>query len=199
MADPSETNPVRAELLQEEDILRVILEQHQRILELFIGVRSATGEARMDALSELRALLMVHETAEQLVVHPVTSDTLGPDFVERLTQAENEMTTAIGQLEDIPPEHGQFIENLDALEAMILDHFYVEETEELPNLLDQCPIEDRLRLGRRALAGAKLLPTRPHPALDGAGRAATAVAVPIASLIDRARDAIARESSASSD
>lgn len=193
MSDP---RAIRAELLQ-EDILRVILEQHQRILELFIGVRAAQGEARMDALRELRALLVVHETAEQIAVHPVTSGLLGPTFVDNLVRAEAEATNAVGHLEEVPPEHGQFDENLDALEAMVLAHFDVEETEELPVLLDQCPIEDRLRIGRRVLAGAKVFPTRPHPVIDGAGAAATLAAAPIVSLIDRARDAIAREGSGS--
>jgi len=192
-----DTSAIRAELLQEEDILRVILEQHQRILDLFIGVRAAQGDARTDALRELRALLVVHETAEQIAVRPVTTELLGPDFVEQLGRAETEVTQAIGLLEDVPPEQGQFDENLDALEAMILDHFYVEEAEELPALLDQCPLEDRLRMGRRVLAGAKLLPTRPHPVIDAAGTAAKVVAAPITSIIDRARDAIAQEGTAS--
>ncbi len=175
----------------------MILEQHQRILDLFTGVRSATGDARMDALRELRALLVVHETAEQLAVRPVTGELLGPDFVEKLAHSETEATSAIGLLEEVPPEHGQFEENLDALETMIRDHFHAEESEELPVLLGQCAIEDRLRMGRRVLAGAKVLPTRPHPSIDDAGTAATIAAAPITSLIDRARDAIAREGTTS--
>jgi hypothetical protein len=194
MPDPS---AIRAEALQEEDVLRVILEQHERILDLFIGVRAATGEARSDALRELRALLVVHETAEQLAVRPVTSELLGPDYVENLARAETEVTQAISHLEDVPPEQGQFDENLDALETIVLDHFHVEESEELPALLDQCPVEDRLSMGRRVLAGAKVLPTRAHPAIDGAGTVATVATAPITSIIDRARDAIAREASAS--
>jgi hypothetical protein len=194
MPDPSD---LRAELLQEEDVLRVILEQHQRILDLFTGVRAAHAEARLDALRELRALLVVHETAEQIVVRPVTTDLLGPDVVERLGHVETEAMNAAGLLEKVPPEQGQFDENLRALEAMVLDHFYVEESEELPTLLDQCTVEDRLRMGRRVLAAAKVLPTRPHPVIDGAGAAATVVAAPITSIIDRARDAIAREGATS--
>jgi len=196
MPETPPTTALRAELLQEEDILRVILEQHQRILDLFVGVRAASGEARLDALRELRALLVLHETSEQLVVRPTTRELVGPDFVDELAKTESEATNAAGLLEDVPPEHGQFDENLDALEALVLQHFYVEETEELPVILDQCPIEQRLRMGRRALAAAKVLPTRPHPTIDSAGTAATIAAAPITSIIDRARDAIAREGAA---
>jgi hypothetical protein len=189
-----ETNDLRAELLQEEDAVRVLLDQHQRILGLFAGVRAASGEARMDCLRELRALLVVHETSEQLVLRPVSAQLIGPGFVDGLNDVETELTNLTSHLEDIPPELGQFTENLDALEAQILDHFYTEETEELPVILEKCSIEDRLQMGKRLLAGAKVLPTRPHPVIDQGGAAATIAATPLTSIIDRARDAIARES-----
>jgi hypothetical protein len=195
----SDTGAIRAEILQEEDVVRVVLDQHQQILDMFGGLRAASGDARTGVLRELRALLVVHETAEQIVVRPVTSNLIGSEFVGALGTAETELTNAASQLEDVRPEHGQFDENLDALEAMIVDHFFTEESEELPVLLDQGPIEDRLQMGRRLLAAAKVLPTRPHPTIDNAGTAATLLAAPLTSIVDRARDAIARESSAPSE
>jgi hypothetical protein len=189
-----DTNALRAELLQEEDAVRVLLDQHQRILALFAGVRAAAGEARLDALRELRALVVVHETAEQLVLRPVSADRIGSGFVDDLTAVENELTNLLAHLEDVPPDLGQFTENLDALEAQTLEHFYVEETEEFPVMLDECPIEDRLQMGRRLIAAMKVLPTRPHPVIDGGGKAATVAAAPITSIVDRVRDAIARDS-----
>ena len=189
-----ETNDMRAQLLQEQDAVRVLLDQHQRILGLFAGVRAASGEARMGSLRELRALMVVHETSEQLVLRPVSAKLIGQEFVDRLTTVENEVTNLISHLEDVPPELGQFTENLDALEAQLLEHFYVEETEELPTILEECPIEDRLQMGKRLLAAVKVLPTRSHPVIDEGGAAATIAAAPLTSIIDRVRDAIARES-----
>jgi hypothetical protein len=194
MPDTPDVNEIRAELLQENDVIRVLLEQHQRIMTLFTGVRAATGEARIDALRELRAVLVVHETSEQMIVRPRTAELVGPGFVDALTAAETELANEITQLEKIPPEHGQFEENLSTIESSVLNHFYVEETEEFPAFLEQCPIEDRLAMGTRLLSAAKILPTRPHPVVDSGGKAATAIASPITSLIDRVRDAIQRES-----
>lgn len=185
---------LRAELLQEHDVVRVILDQHQRIINLFAGVRAASGEARLDSLRELRGLLVIHETAEQLVLRPVSADLIGTDFVDTLGAVEEELTMLLTHLEDVPPELGQFVENLDVLEGKILEHLFTEESQELPVVLERCPVEDRLTMGRRLLAAAKVLPTRPHPVIDKAGAAATVAAAPVTSLIDRARDAIARES-----
>lgn len=188
-----DVNEIRAGLLQEQDIVRVLMEEHQRILDLFAGVHAASGEARLDALRELRALLVVHETSEQILVHPQAADLIGPDFVDDLIAAENELVNEITHLEEIPPHHGQFEENLSTIEGSVLNHFYVEETEEFPVLLEQCPVEDRLSLGKRVLSATKFLPTRPHPSVDG-GKVATIIAAPVTSLIDRVRDAIQRES-----
>jgi hypothetical protein len=189
----SDTEPVRGELLQEHDIIRVLQQQHQRILDLFTGVRAATGEARIDALRELRALFVVHETSEQLLLHPRAVDLIGSGFVDELKVIEDELSNEIANLETIPPEHGQFEPNLDTIEGAVLDHFHVEETQEFPVIVEQCPVDERLVLGKRLVGAAKLLPTRPHPAVDG--RTATVLTAPLASLVDRTRDAIQRESS----
>jgi hypothetical protein len=194
MPDTPDTNEVRAELLQDQDAIRVLLEQHQQIINLFTGVRAASGETRLDALSELRALLVVHETSEQMVIRPSTAELIGPGFVDELAAVENELMNEITQLERIPPHHGQFVENLNVIEGSVLNHFYAEETEEFPAFLELCPIEERLDMGRRLLSASKILPTRPHPILDNSGKAAATVAAPITSLIDRVRDAIQRES-----
>jgi len=90
----SDTDDIRAELLQEEDVVRVVLDQHQQILDLFGGVRAASGDARVGVLRELRALLVVHETAEQIVLRPVTANLMGSDFVGDLGVAESELTNA---------------------------------------------------------------------------------------------------------
>ena len=192
-ADSPDMNAVRDARLQEDDVVRVLLDQHQRILDLFSGVRSASGDARMNSLRELRALLVVHETAEQLVVHPETARLVSPEFTDRLTDAEKDLTTHIGRLEQIPPEHGQFEENLDAIERAVVDHFFVEESEELPVLYAQCPVDARVQLGRRLMATEKIVPTRAHPAIDSVGPAAAVLSAPLTAIVDRVRDVLAQE------
>lgn len=186
---------IRAALFQAEDVLRVLLEQHQRILDLLTGVRAASGDARIVALRELRALFVVHETAEQIIVHPRSGEFIGANFADQTALIERQLAQELANLEDVPPGHGQFDENLDVIEGSVLDHFYVEESQEFPVLLAEVPLEERLTMGRRLLRAQKVVPTRPHPGVDSVGPAATLLAAPLTSLIDRTRDAIERESS----
>lgn len=54
-----------------DDVVRFLTDQHNLIKDLFEEVLSASGDdARQTAFVELRQLLAVHETAEEMVVHP---------------------------------------------------------------------------------------------------------------------------------
>ena len=55
------------------DVITILLEQHRRIRELFTHVKRADGRRKQHAFDELRILLSVHETAEEMVLrkhHP---------------------------------------------------------------------------------------------------------------------------------
>ena len=75
MGEPAH-RPTAAEL-PEGDVIRILLEQHVRIRVLFGDVRSAMGGHKRQAFDELRALLAVHETAEEMVLRPVSADAAG--------------------------------------------------------------------------------------------------------------------------
>jgi hemerythrin superfamily protein len=64
----------KAAQLPEGDVIRLLLNQHAQIRDLFDEVESSHGEQRHDAFEELRGLLAVHETAEEMVLRPVTED-----------------------------------------------------------------------------------------------------------------------------
>ena len=54
-----------------DDVVRFLKDQHNLIKDMFEEVFSASSdEARGKAFTELRQLLAVHETAEEMVVHP---------------------------------------------------------------------------------------------------------------------------------
>lgn len=56
----------------QEDGLRLLLDQHARIRRLLTEVESAQGDARRASFDELRELLARHETAEEMVLRPLT-------------------------------------------------------------------------------------------------------------------------------
>src|SRR3954451_14373817 len=69
MGDATEDRRKAAEL-PEGDVVPGLLEQHARIRDLFAEGKSETGEHKKHAFDELRGLLAVHETAEEMVLRP---------------------------------------------------------------------------------------------------------------------------------
>src|SRR5205823_4572174 len=88
MGDATEDRRKAAELPQ-GDVVRVLLEQHARIRDLFAEVKSETGEHKKQAFDELRGLLAVHETAEEMVLRPATKR-VDDDHRGKIADARNE-------------------------------------------------------------------------------------------------------------
>jgi hemerythrin superfamily protein len=69
----------------------LLLEQHDHIRSLVASVQSSKAANRQERFEELRRLLAVHETAEELVTHPRarTADG-GNDVVDARLEEETE-------------------------------------------------------------------------------------------------------------
>ncbi len=179
----------RAANLAEGDVIRILLEQHARIRELFADVSSAEGEHKSHAFDELRALLAVHETAEEMVLRPVSKKAAGESVVDARNQEESEANEVLKELEKLDVDSAEFDEKLAAFEKAVSDHADAEESEEFPHVLSSCDEEDRASMGKRLRAAEGIAPTHPHPSTAGSTAGQWAVG-PFASLVDRTRDAI---------
>src|SRR5215218_5935923 len=89
MGDAAEDR-ARAAQLPEGDVVRVLYQQHARIRDLFGQVKSAEGDQRKEVFKELRTLLAVHETAEEMVVRPATTDAGGKAVADARNGEEKE-------------------------------------------------------------------------------------------------------------
>jgi len=183
----------KAAQLPEGDVIRLLLEQHARIRQLFTEVKAARGEECRDAFAELRALLAVHETAEQLVLRPASKKTAGEHVAEARTQEEVEATRMLAELEELTVDSPDFAARLATFESDVDRHAEAEEHEEFPAILAGCTEEERQRMGTRLQAAEKVAPTRPHPSVAGS-TAATLLTAPLAAIVDRTRDAIQKAS-----
>jgi hypothetical protein len=163
-----------AEPLHEEDIVEILLRQHARIREEFILVKAATGDERRARFADLRALLVAHETAEEMVLRPVSTQTAGPE---------------VAQLDGLDVTGGEFDALFRVFQDAVLAHASSEETEEFPLVQKGRSADELASMGRVLLAVEKLAPTRPHPSTAGSGSLQWAVG-PLASALDRARDAL---------
>ncbi|GAA2113426.1 hemerythrin domain-containing protein [Kitasatospora saccharophila] len=175
---------------QQEDVVDVLLAQHQRIRGLFADVRAARGEHKQQAFDELRALLAVHETGEELVVRPAAARTAGKAEASARNEEEAEANRALLELEKLDVTSPGFDAELAAFQQAVEAHAQHEEKEEFPALLAFCDPEQRRAMGRRLLAAERIAPTHPHPGTAGKPVLQWTVG-PFASLLDRAKDAYA--------
>lgn len=179
----------RAADLPEGDVIRMLLEQHARIRELFADVKGATGEHKKHAFDELRALLAVHETAEEMVLRPVSAKAAGQEVVDARNHEEAEANEVLKQLEKLDVDTGDFDQKLASFEKAVDSHAEAEENQEFPPILSSCDVEQRQKMGKHLRAAESVAPTHPHPSTAGSTPAQYAVG-PMASLVDRTRDAI---------
>jgi len=178
-----------ADQLPEGDVIRVLLEQHARIRELFGEVSRSDGEHKQQAFDELRALLAVHETAEEMVLRPVSMRAAGKDVADARNQEEAEANTVLSQLEKLDCGSREFDALLGAFEKSVVEHADNEESQEFPQVLAQCDETQRRTMGTQVRAAESMAPTHPHPSTAGSPLKQWA-AGPFASIVDRTRDAI---------
>jgi hypothetical protein len=192
MGDPMHER-ITAATLPDGDVVGILLEQHARIRELFEEVRGAAGDERRERFNELRALLAVHETAEQIVLRPQTSERINARVAEARMQEEVEATQALAELEHLNVDSPAFASSFAEFEKSVTDHAEAEEIEEFPAIVNAFTLDERQRLGRMLKATETIAPTHPHPKVAG-HEAATVATLPVASIIDRVRDALSRAS-----
>lgn len=192
----AQTEREQAAKLPENDIIGVLLTQHARIRGLFSDVKNAAGDQKKEKFNELRALLAVHETAEEMILRPVTKKITGKEQAEARNREEKEANKVLSDLEKLDISSPEFARMLEDLEHSVAEHADHEEREEFPSVLRECEAEEREKMGKRLLAAEKVAPTRPHPMAAGSPAAQWTVG-PFASLLDRAKEAVTPSSGSS--
>jgi hemerythrin superfamily protein len=191
-AKKSEVFPMVETFVQStDDAVKFLTDQHNLIKDLFEEVLAAsTDEARDKAFTELRQLLAVHETAEEMVVHPRARNELkdGDSIVDARLKEEHEAKEQLSKLEKMDVGSKEFIDELTKFRDAVVDHAGHEENEEFNKLERKLKADDLERMAKALQAAQAIAPTRPHPGVESA-KMNFAVG-PFASMLDRARDAI---------
>ena len=176
-----------------EEVVAFLKAQHNLIEDMFDEVLHASDpKAREKPFVELRQLLAVHETAEEMVVHPRTRrEGNGVDeIVDARLKEEHEAKELLSRIEKLDATSQEFVDELTKLRDAVLDHARHEEDEEFPVLQREVDANDLKRMGSAVRAAEAIAPTRPHPGVESA-KMNFAVG-PFASMLDRARDLIAQ-------
>jgi hypothetical protein len=178
-----------AATLPDGDVVALLLEQHARIRGLFARIALSAGEEKKQAFDELRALLAVHEAAEELILRPVAKKTAGEQEAEARNAEEKEASRILKELEGMDVAGPEFESAIAEFEQAVSDHAEHEEREEFPAIVAQCTADQRHSMGERLRRAEHLAPTHPHPTATGSP-AALVLTGPFAAMMDKARDAI---------
>lgn len=182
---------VEAFVQSTDDVVAFLKAQHNLIKDMFDDVLHATEtKARQKAFDDLRQLLAVHETAEEMVVHPRARRELdaGDEIVDARLYEEHEAKEQLSKLEKMDTSSQEFLDVLTEFQAAVTAHADREESEEFDKLQRDLGADDLKRMASAVQAAEAIAPTRPHPGVESA-KLNFAVG-PFVSMLDRARDAI---------
>lgn len=181
----------KASELPEGDVVRILLQQHAGIRQLCSTVENSEGPAKRQAFDDLRVLLAVHETAEELVVHPVASVRGGDTLTKALVADEKEAAEMLARLDDVGVDSPEFDESFPIFKIAVEQHAEEEERVEFPLLLTTLDETERHMMGKRLTATELVAPTRPHPGAAGSVPKQLAT-LPFHAIVDRVKDALSR-------
>lgn len=161
-----------------DDVITYLKDQHVAI------------KAQQGTFTRLRTLLAVHETAEEMMVHPRARRKLdgGGELVDARLAEEHDGKVLLSELEDIPCNTAEFTKSLIHLQAAVLKHAELEEVEEFTLLEEQLDDAELEKMAAAVRVAERIVPTHPHPGVESA--VANFAVGPFASMLDRARDAL---------
>jgi hemerythrin superfamily protein len=174
-----------------DDVVKFLKDQHNLIKDMFDDVLSASDpKTREKAFTDLRKLLAVHETAEEMIVHPRVrrEAAKGEEIVDARLKEEHKAKQTLCKLEGMDIGSPKFIDELTKFRDAVVDHAEHEENEEFTKLERKLKADDRQWMAKAVLAVEAIAPTRPHPGVESAKM--NFAAGPFASMLDRARDVL---------
>ncbi|GDY32510.1 hemerythrin domain-containing protein [Gandjariella thermophila] len=176
---------------QDKDVVELLLDQHNQIKALFRQISGERGRRKQELFEDLVRLLAVHETAEEIVVHPTARTEIpnGEKVVSGRLHEEDEAKHVLAELHGMGVDHPDFDRKMTEFAESVVEHATHEEKDEFPQLRKKLSA-DRLRQMAGAVRAAEATaPTRPHPAA-GESAVANLLAGPPLAVFDRVQDAI---------
>jgi hemerythrin superfamily protein len=174
------------------DLVSQLLAQHELVRKAIDDVaKTKTPRARQNAFDALRELLSRHETAEEMIVRPLTRDIEGGRAVASARMdEENESKDVLAELEKLDIASVEFARTFESFAKSVLEHAQAEEVYEFPLLRSMLDTGKLEQAERAFLMAEKTAPTHPHPS----ARSTTMnyLTGPFAALTDRAKDAVSK-------
>ncbi|QLL08812.1 hemerythrin domain-containing protein [Mycobacterium vicinigordonae] len=172
-----------------DEVVAFLKAQHALIEDMFDDVLLASDtQARSIPFVALRQLLAVHETAEEMLVHPRVRREFddGDAIVDELLHEEHDAKEHLAKIENLEITSQKFVDELTQLRDSVLAHAEHEELEEFAKLQRDLDISEQKRMATAVKVAEAIAPTRPHAGVESA-KLNFAVG-PFAAMLDRARD-----------
>ncbi|ROT32470.1 hemerythrin domain-containing protein [Micromonospora sp. HM5-17] len=176
---------------KQRDVVDLLVDQHNQIKSLFGQLSRARGTEKRELFEQLVRLLAVHESAEEIVVHPSARRRIdrGHQVVDQRLQEEDQAKRELAELYEMGVDHPNFDTRLARLADAVVQHASHEENEEFPSLRRNMSEAQLTRMAGAVRAAEAMAPTRPHPHSGESATANMLVGPPMA-LFDRVRDAV---------
>lgn len=173
------------------DVVDVLLGHHQQIKLLFGQLDQSTGEHKQQLFTDLVALLAVHESLEQLLVHPLAAEQVpdGDKIVDARLAEELDAKEALGRLYDLGVGNLTFDQELFTLRDAVAAHAAAEEEQEFAQLREVTDPQHLQRMAAFAQTAAMLLPTSSNGDSPSGASAVVLVGPPL-TVFDQARQAL---------
>lgn len=174
-----------------QTVTEFLRSQHTEVRSMFAEMDTAKGEARTQLFDCLRALLAVHETGEEEVVHPAARKTgaEGEAVVKARLAEEDEAKKVLSELEKIGPDGDGFQQKFSEFHKAVEEHASAEENELFPILENSLDADTQAAMTKKLQLAQKLAPTHPHPHAPESA-AGNMVLGPFVAMVDKVRDAL---------
>lgn len=175
-----------------ETILDLLRTEHDEIRRALAAVDEATSTQRGRRFTDVRRLLVRHETTERVLVHPATATTPGgPGVAAAVSHEERATERRLARMQRMDPRSAAFRDEFGVLREEVLAHARHEERDEFPRLRDELDDHVLVNLADAARALRLVAPTRPHPRVPVDPMSQLALG-PVLGVVDRVRDLAAR-------
>src|SRR3954451_18659489 len=114
------------------DVVSQLLSQHALVRTAIDAVaQTTTPEARQEAFDVLRELLARHETAEEMILRPLTRNIDGgKEIAEARMDEENDSKVVLAKLEKLDIASVEFARTFETFAGAVLTHAQAEENQE---------------------------------------------------------------------
>jgi hemerythrin superfamily protein len=179
----------------QRDVIEILEHDHREVEHLFGELELLRGDTSEAAIAKRRKLrddvtieLVRHSVAEEVLVYPQVAEKISEDEAKHAREEHAEAEETMARLEKLDPDDPAFDDEMATLMGEIRHHIEDEEGEMFAHMRQTFSEDDLRRMGARVEAFKKVAPTHPHPNVPNEALPRIA-AGPVASLIDRMRDA----------